>query len=145
MPTCCGCGGFASRCALQVRCRRAHRWRPRWSCRSTCRRGTSMPPDRGRRDRECGVALVMVLLVTGLLTALGLGAAMLTIVETWLSASHRTSSELTYAADAVVARAVVDLRGAADWTPALSSSLPAGASTFNDGVLGVRLDDGRVV
>jgi hypothetical protein len=91
-----------------------------------------------------GVALVMTMMLTGLLTALGLALTMLATVETWLSAGLRTSQELTYAADAALTRVQVDLTASSDWT-VLAGAGTTIASTFDDGRASVSLADGTVV
>ena len=99
----------------------------------------------GTNLRECsdGIALVVTLLLTGLLTALGLALMLLSTGETWLSAAYRTSQEMSYAADAAVARVQIDLTRAADWTPLLS---PSGQmSPLNDGAALPRLSDGMTI
>jgi hypothetical protein len=102
---------------------------------------TSTPRADGSAARDRGIALVMTMLLTGLLTALGLALTMLTTVETWLSAGLRTSQELSYAADAIVARTRIDLTRSSDWT----SILRSGASTFNDGRSSIALADGTII
>ncbi len=97
-----------------------------------------------RRAGERGVALVTTLLLTGLVTALGVAVAMLTTVETWLSAGFRTSQELSYAADAAIGRTHVDLASTADWSDVLRPAAPV-ASPFNDGLAAVAMIDGTVV
>jgi hypothetical protein len=84
----------------------------------------------------------MTMMLTGLLTALGLALTMLTTVETWLSAGLRTSQELSYAADAAAGRAQVDLAAAPDWTPILQTAV---LSSFNDGRSSVVLSDGTAI
>jgi hypothetical protein len=91
------------------------------------------------RDSARGIALVVTLLLTSLLTALGLALMLLSTGESWLSAAYRTSEELSYAADAAVARVQIDLTRAADWTPLLSSS--GAVSSLNDGSALPRLTD----
>jgi len=87
----------------------------------------------------------MTMLLIGLLTALGLGLTMMSTVETWLSAGLRTSQELSYAADAAVARVQVDLAASSDWTSLLTAAQTAPPSAFNDGIRLVTLADATVV
>lgn len=109
-----------------------------------CRHATSTPPaDASAGAAERGVALVMTMILTGLLMALGLALTMLTTVETWLSAGHRTSQDLAYAADAGIGRAEVDL-AAAEWTVVLRAGGAIG-STFDDGRSAVVLGDGTSI
>lgn len=91
------------------------------------------------RNSATGIALVVTLLLTSLLTTLGLALMLLSTGESWLSTAYRTSQELSYAADAAVARVQIDLTRAADWTPLLSSS--GAPSSFNDGSAQPRLTD----
>jgi hypothetical protein len=107
----------------------------------TATRAASTFADRGDR----GVALVMTLLLTGLLSALGLALAVLSTVDTWLSAGLRTSQELSYAADAAVARVQVDLRATNDWTALLVAAVTSPPSAFKDDVLVKTLVDGTTV
>jgi len=93
----------------------------------------------GRDDQ--GVALITALLLIGLLSAIGLGLTMLTMVETWLGAGIRTSQVLACAADAGIARVQVDLTQAADWSPLLV----APGSAFNDGATRPVLADRSVI
>jgi hypothetical protein len=86
----------------------------------------------------------MTMMLTGLLTALGLALTMLTTVETWLSAGLRTSQELTYAADAALARVQVDLTASSDWA-VLAGPGATIASTFDDGKASIGLADGSVI
>jgi hypothetical protein len=104
-----------------------------------------MPRADSRRRSERGVALVMTMMLTGLLTALGLSVALLTTVETWLSASQRTSQELAYAAEAALARVEIDLSASADWSATLGGAVPGGASAFNDRRTAVTLADASSV
>jgi hypothetical protein len=110
-----------------------------------CRRAISMCRDRPMDASQRGVALVMTLLLTGLLMALGLALTMLSTMETWLSASLRTSQELTLAADAAVARVQVDLSMASDWSALLAAAAAGPPSAFNDADSSPRLPDGTVL
>jgi hypothetical protein len=94
---------------------------------------------------ERGVALVMTMLLAGLLMALGLALTMLSTMETWLSAGLRTSQELSFAADAAVARVQVDLAMASDWSALLAAAAAGTASSFNDGDSSPRLSDATVL
>jgi len=103
--------------------------------------GSGLPP--ARRDR--GVALITTLLLMGLLSAIGLGLTMLTMVETWLGAGIRASQVLAYAADAGIARVQVDLTQAADWSPRLVAAASGAGSAFNDGATRAVLADRSVI
>ncbi len=110
-----------------------------------CLHTISMCRDRATDVNERGVALVMTMLLTGLLMALGLALTMLSTMETWLSAGLRTSQELSFAADAAVARVQVDLAVASDWSALLAAAAAGTASSFNDGDSSPRLSDATVL
>jgi hypothetical protein len=69
------------------------------------------------------MAVVMVLLVTLLLTALGVSIALLGIEESMLSLHERTARALRQAASAGAQLAVVDLRQAPSWDPLLAAGV----------------------
>lgn len=75
-------------------------------------RGTRFPRLCGGDER--GVALVLALMAMALLLTLGGALAVLTATETTIAARFRDGLEAFYAAEAGIARAVVDLR-TADW------------------------------
>lgn len=85
---------------------------------------------------ERGVALIMVLLVTAFLSALGLGVLLAVFMDR-LATGHLSSSvALLYAADAGIELAARDLALAAAWDDVLSG---VERSSFNDGATeGVR-------
>lgn len=105
-------------------------------------RGSECGSERGsERGGEQGAALVIALMATTLLMALG-GALMLTaMVEVRIAASYREGSEALYAAEAAIARVMQDLLASADWNLILAGGA---TSTFVDGpASGVRtLEDG---
>jgi hypothetical protein len=72
------------------------------------------------------VSVMAMLLLSTLAAALLLNAS----AETMLSAAHRTATELLYAADAGLERALVDLRANPDWSAVLDGSRRSG---FVDG------------
>ena len=81
---------------------------------------------RARSDR--GSALIIALLATMLLTALGLTLVLMSNTETAISANYRNSQETLYAADAAVERVVQDLLLIPRWNDVLTgdaSSAPA--------------------
>jgi hypothetical protein len=61
--------------------------------------------------------LVLALIISGLLAALGISLVMVADTERRSSANTATSAQSLAAADAIVSRALADLRRAADWTP----------------------------
>ncbi|HSK08581.1 MAG TPA: pilus assembly PilX N-terminal domain-containing protein [Vicinamibacterales bacterium] len=91
---------------------------------------------------ERGVALIIVLLATMLLTALAVSLVLLTSSETLLTANYRNSHEALYAADAAVERVVQDLLTVPQWNDLLSAGLQ---SSFTEGPTTVTLDDGTRV
>jgi len=86
------------------------------------------------------VALMAILLVMALGTALALGAS----VESTITRNFLNSSGALYAADAGLERAVGDLKAITDWNAVLSG---AASSAFADGApAGIRaLSDGRLI
>ena len=73
-----------------------------------------------------GVAALAILLIA----TLGAGLVLITSTETLIAANFRTSSEVFYAADAVVGRAIVDLRTEPEWSRVLDGTA---RSAFVDG------------
>ena len=100
-------------------------------------------PRSGWRD-ERGVALVVVLLATMLLTALAMTLVMVSSGETLLTANYRNGEEALYAADAAVERVVQDLLTVAQWNDLLK---PTGnlQSSFTEGNTTVTLADGSSI
>ncbi|MGH9176058.1 MAG: PilX N-terminal domain-containing pilus assembly protein [Vicinamibacterales bacterium] len=93
---------------------------------------------------EQGIALVVALMSTLLLTALGLGLAMTTMTETMITANYRDGGEAMYAADAGIERVMQDLLTIPDWNRILAG---AAQSSFVDGApTGTRsLPDGSTI
>jgi hypothetical protein len=91
----------------------------------TCRAG---PFERARDER--GMALIIALMATTLLMALGVALVLTTMTEAKISANHRDSAEALYAADAAVERAIQDLLLVPDWDAVLAGSV---TSSFMDG------------
>ncbi|MGE5835100.1 MAG: hypothetical protein ACM4AI_11515 [Acidobacteriota bacterium] len=77
-----------------------------------------------------GSALLVVLIATALLSALGAGLVMMGSTEATIAANYRTTAETRYAVEAAAERAVEDLVKIAPWSGALSGAIP---STFVDG------------
>ena len=71
---------------------------------------------------DLGVALILALVIAGLLAALGLSLLVMSDVERRMSSNAASSAEALAAAHAAVARVLVDLRLAGDWTPFLNGS-----------------------
>lgn len=79
---------------------------------------------------ERGVALVLAILVTGFLSAIGLGLALIVIMDRLAAGNLRGSVGLLYVADAALELAVRDLAHLEDWNPALTGTA---RSTLVDG------------
>ncbi len=78
----------------------------------------------GRTIRdERGVALIVALMASMLLTALGIALVLVTDTETMITSNYRSNSEALYAADAGVERAVQDLLLVPDWNRIWSEDL----------------------
>ncbi len=94
--------------------------------------------------REHGAALIVAMMATLLMTALGLALVLTTTSETMIARNFRAAGEGLYAADAGIERALADLAGASDWNALLAGGV---RSTFVDGApVGTRtLADGSVV
>jgi len=88
-------------------------------------------PLRGIGDEQ-GSALIIALMATMLLSALGLTLVLMSNTETAISANYRNSQEALYAADAAVERVVQDLLLIPRWNDVL-----AGDSTVSPGCTGV--------
>ena len=74
-------------------------------------------------ERDTGAALLLALLATLMLAALGGGLIALSDTEANLAHNHRASAELLYAADAAVERALTEIRAAATFTDVLTGSV----------------------
>jgi hypothetical protein len=85
---------------------------------------------------EQGVALVIVLLMAVLLSALGLALALLTTTDRSIAAGYGWSAETFYAADAGIARTLEELAAVAAWNDVLGGRV---ASAFSDGAAGPRV------
>src|SRR5688572_15523491 len=77
-----------------------------------------------------GVALILVVLVTSFLSALGLGLALIVIMDRLATGNQRGSVAMLYAADAAIELAARDLAMIEDWSVALSGG---SRSRFVDG------------
>jgi hypothetical protein len=77
-----------------------------------------------------GIALVLALLVTSFLTAIGLGLALIVMMDRLATGNLRGSVAMLYAADAGIELVVRDLSKLEDWNQAL---LGHARSTFTDG------------
>jgi hypothetical protein len=77
-----------------------------------------------------GIALVLAILVTSFLTAIGLGLALIVMMDRLATGNLRGSVAMLYAADAVIELAARDLSRLEDWNAALTGQ---SRSTFTDG------------
>jgi Tfp pilus assembly protein PilX len=104
---------------------------------------SSLPAPLNVRD-ERGIALLIAIMSTLLLTALGLGLVLTTMTETMITANYRDGGEAMYAADAGVERVMQDLLTIPDWNRILNGSVQ---SSFIDGAPnGIRtLADGSTI
>ena len=80
-----------------------------------------------------GIALIMVMLVTTFLSALGLGLMLAVFMDRLATGNMAGSVAMLYAADAGIELAARDLAQAADWDAVLSG---AERSSFTDGAAG---------
>ena len=80
--------------------------------------------------REEGVALVVAVMAMMVLMALGAALILVTSSESMVAANFRTGEQAFYAADAVLERALSDLRALSDWSQALDGT---SLSSFTDG------------
>src|SRR5215211_2792851 len=96
------------------------------------------------RTNERGAALVVVLMATMLLSALGLALVMTTTTETKITGNYTYSQEAMYTADGAIERTVQDVLTVPDWNDMLSG---AQRSAFVDGAAsGTRtLPNGAVI
>jgi hypothetical protein len=94
-----------------------------------------------RSPTERGAALLLVLLATTLLAAIGIGLVLMTMAETAVAGGYRQGREVFYAADAVFEWSVAELGRRADIDEALAGGAPTafgwgesnGAVPFNAG------------
>jgi hypothetical protein len=96
-----------------------------------------------RAPDDRGVALLLALVTTALLTALAASLVISTSTETLISGSYRASQETFYAADAALERAIHELSLLSDWTFVLSAPPSNILASFNDGSAAGTAPDGR--
>ena len=101
---------------------------------------TSLRP--GRSADERGAALLVALMATLLLTALGSALVLLTTAETAISANYRLGQETLYAADAGIERAAQDLLSVPQWNDVLAGRT---RSPFADTTATPTLPDGSLL
>lgn len=83
-----------------------------------------------RRESEQGIALVVVLALTGLLAAATVAVIVVSSTDLRIASGFRWGRQLEHAAEAGLHRALVDLKPLPDWTAVLSG---AARSSFVDG------------
>jgi hypothetical protein len=81
------------------------------------------PAERAASRTETGSALLMVLTLTFLFSALAIGTSTVLQVEITVAGRFRDGAEALYVADAGVALAVAELRGLGDWAPVLQGAI----------------------
>jgi hypothetical protein len=84
---------------------------------------------------ETGIALIIVLLIMLVSSALGMSLALMTMTEGRVTATYRDGMEVLYAADAALERVMPDLAKAPDVNQSLAGLTP---SSFVDGPPGPR-------
>ena len=77
-----------------------------------------------------GIAIILVLLVTSFLSAVGLGLVLMVFMDQLASGNHRGSVAMLYAADAGIELAARDLALAEDWNGVLAGT---NRGSFTDG------------
>lgn len=82
------------------------------------------------RDDERGIALLVVLMSTTLLMALGAGLVLLSTTEARIAAHFGAGLEALYGAEAAIERVLPDLSAAGDWAAVAAGDVQ---STFRDG------------
>jgi hypothetical protein len=87
---------------------------------------TPRPAPLDRLKREEGAALIIALMATMLLTALGMALVLTSNTETMISSNYRNSQEALYAADAAVERVMQDLLLIPRWNDILAANTTVG-------------------
>jgi hypothetical protein len=90
---------------------------------------------------EDGIAMIMAMAATLLMSALGIALVLTTSSETIIASNFRDASEAAYAADAVFERSINDLVMVPDWNTVLTGAVqsafidgaPSGRRTLADG------------
>lgn len=82
---------------------------------------------------ERGIAMIMVILVTAFLSALGLGVLLAVFMDRLATGNMAGSVAMLYAADSAIEVAARDLAQIADWDDVLTG---ARRSSFTDGIAG---------
>ena len=77
---------------------------------------------------ETGSALLIVLTLTFLFSAIMIGTTTVVTIETTVTSRYKDGIEALFVADAGLAVVLAELRGLPDWTPVLGGGLSSGAS-----------------
>ena len=85
------------------------------------------------RASERGIALIMVILVTTFLSALGLGVMLAVFMDRLATGNMAGSVAMLYAADSAIEAAARELAQIEDWDEVLSGAQP---TSFTDGIAG---------
>lgn len=96
-----------------------------------------------RAPDDNGVALLLALVTTALLTALAASLVISASTETLISGSYRASQETFYAADAALERAIHELSLLPDWTLVLMAPSSNLLASFDDGAGSGRTPGGK--
>ena len=91
---------------------------------------------------ESGAVLVLALIISALLAALGISLVMVADTERRAAANAATSAQSLAAADAIVSRSLTDLRRAPDWTQLVNGTQ---TSAFADQSRRITLTPGDTV
>ena len=103
-------------------------------------------PLASRARDEQGIALIMALMATTLMLALGIGLMLTTMTEGKIASNYRDGTEALYAADAAVERVMQDILTVADWNAMINPDNTLATSAFIDGAAGPRtLSDNTVL
>jgi hypothetical protein len=81
-----------------------------------------------RWSNETGSALLIVLTLTFLFSALMIGTTTVVGIEATVTSRYKDGIEALYIADAGLAVVLAELRGLPDWTPVLGGAVSSGAS-----------------
>ena len=103
-------------------------------------------PLAARLGNEDGIALIVSLMATTLMLALGIALMLTTMTEGKIASNYRDGTEALYAADAAVERVMQDILTVADWNAMLDPNNALATSAFIDGAPGDRvLSDGTQI
>ena len=98
--------------------------------------------------RDDGIALIVALLATLVLSALGLSLMVMASTETLIAGNYRDAVEAFHAADAGLERVIAELAMTPDWAAVLGAPggvRSAAPSRFSDGTSSAVLADGRTL